>query len=240
MPVVVWIHGGAWEGGSKAASPAVPLASRGFVVASIGYRLSQAAPFPAQIQDVKAAIRWLRGHASDYRIDPDRIGVWGISAGGHLAALLGTSSGTEEFEVGDYLDQPSNVQAVADWCGPTDILRFKEHPSTVDRDRPGSMFERLFGGPVLEKKELVEKANPIAYVDPKDPPFLIMHGDKDPLVPQAQSELLATALKDANVPVDFEIVKGGKHVFVSQETLDAVFEFFEKTLKPAQPPKPAQ
>src|SRR5205085_165270 len=123
LPVVVWIHGGAWRAGSKDHCPAVPLTAKGFAVASINYRFSQHAVFPAQIEDCKAAIRWLRANADKYHLDPDHIGAWGASAGGHLVALLGTSGNKKELEgKGGNLEQSSKVQCVIDWFGPTDLL----------------------------------------------------------------------------------------------------------------------
>ncbi|MBC7771155.1 MAG: alpha/beta hydrolase, partial [Pyrinomonadaceae bacterium] len=125
LPVIIWIHGGGWESGTKDASPAARLVSFGYAAVSISYRFSQIAPYPAQIHDCKAAIRWVRAHAKEYNFDPDRIGVWGASAGGHLAALLGTSAGDQELEgeIGGHLDQSSAVQAVCDWFGPTDMIK---------------------------------------------------------------------------------------------------------------------
>ena len=123
LPLIVWIHGGAWWAGSKEDCPAVPLAAKGYAVASINYRFSQHAVFPAQIEDCKAAIRWLRANAAKYHLDADHIGVWGASAGGHLVALLGTTGGVKELEgKGGNLDQSSRVQCVVDWFGPTDFV----------------------------------------------------------------------------------------------------------------------
>ena len=130
LPLIIWVHGGGWQNGSKDGCP--PLrggyAGRGYAVASINYRLSQHAPFPAQIEDCKAATRWLRAHAREYNLDPNRFGVWGSSAGGHLVALLGTSGDVKAFEVGANLDQSSRVQAVCDYYGPTDFIAFVTTP----------------------------------------------------------------------------------------------------------------
>ncbi|OYW12849.1 MAG: hypothetical protein B7Z55_17880, partial [Planctomycetales bacterium 12-60-4] len=123
-PLVIWIHGGAWQNGSKENCPALGLTSQGFAVASINYRLSSHAPFPAQIQDCQAAVRWLRAHAGEYDLDPDKFGVWGSSAGGHLVALVGTTGDVDDFEpIGGHRDVSSQVQAVCDWYGPTDFLQ---------------------------------------------------------------------------------------------------------------------
>ena len=168
LPLIVWIHGGAWRAGSKNFTPAIPMAKQGYVVASIQYRLSQEAIFPAQIEDCKAAIRWLRAHADEYRIDPERIGVWGSSAGGHLVALLGTSGDVKELE-GKHgnLDQSSRVQAVCDFFGPTNFLKMDEDAipgGPIVHDAPNSPESQLVGGPIRENKDAVARANPITWV----------------------------------------------------------------------------
>ena len=124
VPLVVWIHGGAWSAGSKDRTPAISLLDQGFAVASVTYRFSQDAVFPAQIEDCKSAIRWLRKNAAQYNIDPEKIGVWGSSAGGHLVAMLGVSGDVKDWEKGENLDQSSRVQAVCDWFGPSNLLTF--------------------------------------------------------------------------------------------------------------------
>jgi acetyl esterase/lipase len=235
LPLIVWIHGGAWLGGDKAGGPAMPQIRRGYAVASINYRLSNEAIFPAQIYDCKAAIRWLRAHAKEYNIDPHRIGVWGSSAGGHLVALLGTSGDVKQIE-GDEgnLDQSSRVQAVCDWFGPTDFLQMAAHmlpDAKMPHDTADSPESKLVGGPIQQNKEKVAKANPITYVSKDDPPFLIMHGDKDPLVPHHQSEILTEALKKAGVEVTFKTVEGAGHGFGGPEVMKLVEEFFDKHLK---------
>jgi acetyl esterase/lipase len=238
LPVIVWIHGGAWLAGSKDNCPAVPFVARGYAVASINYRLSQHAKFPAQIEDCKAAIRWLRANADKYHLDADHIGVWGASAGGHLVALLGTSGGVKELEGKDCnLDQSSSVQAVCDWFGPTDFLKIAEQAmpgSRLDHNSPDAPEAKLIGGPVQENKEKAQRANPIKYVSKDDPPFLIMHGNRDDVVPPGQSELLAEALKKAGVPVELRIIDGAGHggpAFGSNENRKRIMEFFEKHLK---------
>jgi acetyl esterase/lipase len=231
LPVIVWVHGGAWLAGSKeGGGPSLSFVRRGYAVASINYRLSQHARFPAQIEDCKAAIRWLRANAKTYGLDPDHIGVWGASAGGHLVALLGTSGDVKELEGKDGpADQSSRVQAVVDWFGPTDVTKMGG-----SHDGPDSPEARLLGGPVQENKEKAERANPIAYVTKDDPPFLILHGDKDTTVPFSQSELLEEALRKAGLDVTFRPVKGAGHggrEFSSEENRKLVEEFFDKHLK---------
>jgi acetyl esterase/lipase len=233
-PLVVWIHGGAWQGGSKERPPALPLLRQGYAVASINYRLSQHAAFPAQLEDCKAAIRWLRAHAGEYGYDAERIGVWGASAGGHLVALLGTTSDVKTFDVGENLDQSSAVQAVVDFFGPTDFLQMNKQAgeeSRLDHDAPNSPESRLIGGPVLDNPDKAQRANPIAYISASDPPFLIMHGDEDHTVPIGQSELLDAALQKADVSSTFRRVPGAGHGFGGPEIARTVRTFFDRQLK---------
>ncbi len=214
-PLVIWIHGGGWQNGSKENCPALGLTSQGFAVASINYRLSGQAPFPAQIQDCQAAVRWLRAHAAEYGLDPDKFGVWGSSAGGHLVALVGTTGDVDGFEsVGGHREVSHKVQAVCDWFGPTDFLQMDRQAGGKGRfghNDANSPESKLIGGPITEHPDRVAKANPITYVSKADPPFLICHGDADNLVPLGQSELLEAALKQAQVPVTLYVVKGGGH-----------------------------
>jgi len=230
LPVVVWIHGGAWRSGSKDRCPAVPLVDRGFAVASISYRLTDEAIFPAQIHDCKAAIRWLRANAGRFSLDPSRIGAWGASAGGHLAALLGTSGDVKELEGGpDNLNYSSRVQAVCDYFGPTDFLRMNAEPGAMDHDAADSPESVLIGGPIQKNPEKAAKASPITYVSADDPPFLILHGDQDRTVLLNQSQLLHDALRKLGVRVRLGIVKGQGHGFTTSVDRTA-FEFFQQTL----------
>ena len=238
-PVIVWIHGGAWLAGNKDRNPAMRFTALGYLTACINYRLSQEAIWPAQIHDCKAAIRYLRAHAKKYNLDPDKIGVWGSSAGGHLVAMLGTSGGVKELEgEGGWGDQSSRVQAVVDYFGPTNFLKMCEYPSQMDHGAPDSPESLVIGGKVSEHPDRVRSIDPITYVTPDDPPFLIAHGDKDPLVPYNQSVLLYDALKKAEVDVEFITVKGGGHGGWNEKTqptnreiLDRVTVFFEEHLK---------
>jgi arylsulfatase A-like enzyme/dienelactone hydrolase len=231
LPLIVWVHGGAWLGGSKERPPALPFLKDGYAVASINYRLSQHATFPAQLEDCKAAIRWLRANAGKYGIDPDRIGVWGSSAGGHLVALLGCTGDVVDFDKGGNLDVSSRVQAVCDFFGPSDFLQMSKMPSDIDHDAPDSPEAKLIGGAVHENKDKAAQANPITYVSRDDPPFLILHGDQDRTVPINQSELLHDALRKAGVDSTFHVVKGAGHGFGGPEIQEMVRSFFAKHLK---------
>ena len=235
-PLIVWVHGGAWLEGSKESPPALRFLREGYAVASVNYRLSQHAIFSAQIQDCKAAIRWLRANANQFGYDTTHIGVWGGSAGGHLVALLGTSGDVPEFDtVGALTNVSSRVQCVVDFFGPTDLTAMaKQAPadSAIEHDALNSPESKLLGGPVQQRKELARTANPITYVATDDPSFLILHGDKDNLVPLGQSELLQAALKKAGVDSTCIVVKGAGHGFRNRPDLDPmVNEFFAKHLK---------
>jgi acetyl esterase/lipase len=239
LPVIVWVHGGAWMAGSKdGGSPALPFVGRGYAVACINYRLSQHAVFPAQIEDCKAAIRWLRANAKTYNLNPGRIGVWGASAGGHLVALLGTTGAVKELEgKGGNAEQSSRVQAVVDFFGPTDFLQMDAHAlpgARLKHDSPTSPESRLIGGAIQNNAEKVKRANPIGYVTKDASPFLIAHGEQDPLVPCHQSELLQEALKRAGVEVTLYKIPGAGHGgrgFDTDKMQAAIQAFFDKHLK---------
>lgn len=246
LPVIVWVHGGGWRNGSKnAGSRARPMLDRGYAVVDVGYRLSGEAIFPAQVEDCKAAVRWVRANAARYSLDPDRIGAWGSSAGGHLVAFLGTAGNVREFDTEANRKYSSRVQAVCDWFGPTDFLLMDKHSlegSRLIHDAPNSPESLLVGGPIQAEpyKSLAKKANPITYVTKDDPPFLIMHGDKDMSVPLHQSELLYDALKKVGVEVALRVVKGGGHGLrggeeSSEKLFEIVADFFDKHLKTQKP-----
>ncbi len=229
LPLLVFIHGGGWEAGSKNDAGAIyALINDGaFIGASINYRLTDKGIFPAQIHDCKAAIRWLRAHARDYGIDKDKIGVFGISAGGHLVSLLGTSGGVAEIEgtVGGNLDQSSRVNCVIDFCGPADFPTFPGKGSIIDSEKPGTAVTKLFGGPMSQHMDLARAASPVTYITKDDPPFLIIHGTKDPLVPYEQAVELNKSLHDAGVSATLLTGTGGGHVFFSAELVKDMRRF---------------
>lgn len=229
-PLLVWIHGGGWRGGTKNNPPGLALVAKGFAVASVEYRFSQHAIFPAQIEDCKAAIRWLRAHASEYGYDPQRIGAWGASAGGHLVALLAVTGQVKDFDVGAHLDQSSAIQCGVDWFGPSDFPAYDPALPTamVQRENPESVFAQLFGGVVSAKMELAKRASPVTWATKDAAPLLIMQGTNDPLVPLDQSQRLADKLKSVGANVTLDVLDGAGHggpQFSTVEKLLKIFEF---------------
>lgn len=190
-PVVMYVHGGAWQKGDKnegAGFRAIPaLRAAGFLVVSVNYRLAPQYQFPAQIEDVHCAVRSLRANASRFHLNPDKIGVWGGSAGGHLVALMGTAPDKSEWKVGEYLDQSSRVQAVVDMFGPADL--------SLEFDSSNFQTARVVFGAKDGSDPKLINASPVTYVDSTDAPFLILHGDQDNVVPLEQSQLLFKKLQ---------------------------------------------
>ncbi len=240
LPLVVFIHGGAWRGGSKegAVGRLAPWVATGeYAGAAINYRLTGEASWPAQIHDCKAAIRWLRAHAGEYGFDPERIGVMGSSAGGHLVAMLGTSGGIDELagELGEHLELESRVACVVDEYGPSELLMMGKFPSTMNHESPSSPESLLVGGPILEREEVARAASPITYVSADDPPFLIIHGTKDMTVPFDQSERLHKALVAAGVESIFiPVTDGGHGGFRSRELERRIRLFLDRHLRGEQ------
>lgn len=224
LPLIIWIHGGGWQSGSKEnLAPARALLSKGFAIVSVNYRLSGEAIFPAQIEDCQSAVRWLRKNARAYHLDPERFGVFGSSAGGHLVALMGTSG------KGD-----TSVQAVCDFFGPTDLIAMGRVPGYERHASPDSPESRLLGGPAADNPDKARAANPITFVSKVSPPFLIVHGDQDQVVPLDQSRLLHKALQAAGVESELKILPGAKHGgphFMAPEVQESVARFFTKHLK---------
>ncbi len=240
FPLIVWIHGGGWRGGDKRfGGEAFQLRALtdGFAVASLNYRLSGEASHPAQIHDVKTAIRWLRTNRKDFRLRTKRIGVWGSSAGGHLVSLLGTSGGVEILEGASLGSEgeSSRVQAVVDWYGPTDLNRAFDDLLAQGCPTGGAMGANstiglFLGASPQERPDLAAEASPITYVTPDDPPFLIQHGSKDCTVPVAQGQWLydrLEAVKGGNAAhLDIFDAGHGGAAFRSGENLQAIMEFF--------------
>jgi acetyl esterase/lipase len=238
LPLMIWIHGGAWMGGNQANPPVMFLVSKGFALASIQHRMSSDAKWPAQSYDCKAAVRFLRANAAKYNFDPDHFGIGGDSSGGHLAAFMGTSGDVKEIE-GDLGSNgvSSRIQAVVDWFGPTDFTAMAQQSGRggmIQHDDANSPESMLLGGAVQQNRDLAKTANPLTYIDKNDPPFLIMHGDNDTLVPLGQSIMLAKALIDAGVEVTMKTLAGAGHEdakFRNAENQRLIEEFLSRKLK---------
>ena len=238
-PLVVWIHGGGWSAGSKSGVPILALLSHGYCVASVEYRFSQVAIFPAQIQDCQAAIRWLRAHADEYHLDGDHFGVGGDSAGGHLSLLVGMTGGKNIFpKIGGNDAQSDRVQAVCDFYGPADfntVLDQFAHQQTPSgfRFNGGDPYSRLIGTPLGSDATKAEAVSPVHYVSADVPPVLILHGTRDPLVPFAQSEELLADLRQAKVDALLQHFPGAGHggrIFHSAAAQQLVQNFFDNHL----------
>ncbi len=195
-------------------------------------RLTHEGAHPTQIHDCKAALRWLRTHAKDYNIDPEKIAVFGISAGGHLVSLLGTSGGIAELEgsVGGNLEQSSRVTCVVNFCGPANFLTFAGKGSVIDPESASSAVGKLVGGKISQHKDTAKAASPITYISKDDPPFLHIHGTKDNLVPYAQPQEFDTALEAAGISSTLLTGEGGGHVFFSQDMLAKIRIFLNRHL----------
>lgn len=236
-PAVVWLHGGGWREGTKRNPRPVDLLADGIAVVSVQYRLSGVAPFPAQVLDAKDAVKFIRQRAADYGLDPNRLGVWGSSAGGHLAALLGTAGDEPWFDRRCQLrGGSSRVRAVLDECGPTDFVRhlalLRQRAPHADWDGPASIYFQYFGGSPEKRKRLLRRANLLRYVSADDPPFLIIHGERDGIVPLENSQWLDAALRRAGVPSTLLVQPGIGHDVRKALSLEAIRDFFRKNLLP--------
>jgi acetyl esterase/lipase len=246
FPVIVSIHGGAFMGCDKADLQVLPMLEglkRGYAVVAVNYRLSWEGKFPALVHDAKAAIRWIRANAQRYHLDPDRIAAWGGSAGGYLASMLGTSARVPELEdlsLGNP-EQPSHVQAVVAWFGPTDFLKMDEQLTESGlQPEPGtehsvanSPESLLLGEQITKIPDLVKAANPETYITPAAPPFFLQHGTRDDTVPVQQSINFASKLEQVlgKDRVKLELLEGAGHGDPQFETLDnvkKVLDFIDK------------
>ena len=236
LPVIAFIHGGGWRKGDKAtgARPLLRFARGGkYAGVSIAYRLSGEATWPAQMHDVKAAIRWIRAHADDYGLDPDRIAVWGRSAGGHLALMLGVTGDLPEFEgdLGPHVGESTAVSGVANWFGVTDMMAMVGQATAFDRAGPDAPEALLLGGVLPENADAARAASPVTHVSPGDPPVLTIHGTEDWTVPYDQAVRLHTALAEAGVISYFITVNGAGHGNFPREATDRTVDFFAKVLR---------
>ncbi|MDH5505651.1 MAG: alpha/beta hydrolase [Anaerolineae bacterium] len=233
-PVVILLHGGGWSSGDKAGgiaqSYAEPLQQAGFLVAAVNYRLSPEFIFPAHLEDAKCAVRYLRAHAADYNLDADHIGVLGFSAGGHLAALLGTTDRSAGFDdTGSYLSRSSRVQAVVDISGPTNLRLFCD---------PG-IVARVFGASSCNDRDTLFPTDPASYISADDPPFLIIHGSRDRAVAIEHSYALKESLDEGGVPATLLVVQNAGHSYTPlsepmepslEQVTQIIIQFFTDTL----------
>ena len=234
-PLLVWVHGGAWRAGSKSNMPLIQLVKNGFAVASVEYRLSPVAKFPAQIHDIKAAIRFLRGSASKYGFNAQKIGILGSSAGGHLVALMGVTNNHRELEgdLGEFDQESSNVDAIVDYYGPTNFMTILHQSTPHGLSVRVPALELLLGNRPEYQVVLAKLASPVFHVDAKDPPLLIIHGDQDPQVPINQSHELHGIYKKFKRDVTFEVIHGAAHggpEFYDTERMMLVESFLRKHL----------
>lgn len=231
-PALVFIHGGGWAAGSRAqyGGAIVEAARHGYVAATIDYRFAPAFRFPAQVEDAQCAVRYLRAHAAGLRLDPQRVGAVGDSAGGHLALLLGLMDPADGLAgSGGNPDQPGKVQVVVNFYGPTDFT----HPGALSGAAARVLVDFL--GTIDPTQAIARRASPIAYIDAKDAPVLTLHGEADSLVPAAQGRLLHEALRAAKVEEHLEIIPGAGHGFsgaAGEHAWALAREFLDRHLKP--------
>lgn len=238
-PVIIYLHSGAWISGDRTGGPALRQATRGYAVASIDYRLAPQHIWPAQVEDAKAAVRWLRANAARFQLDANRIGVFGASAGGHIGSILGTSGGVAALEGLDHGNAQfsSRVKVVVDFYGPSDLLKIEEQKLPcipLDGNSPFMPPSLLMGCPIQQCREKTATANPITYITPDDPPFLIVQGMLDCLVPYKQSVILHDALDAAGLDSRLILVPNGEHggrAFDEARYKEAVDQFLDTKLR---------
>ena len=236
-PLLIWVHGGAWRSGSKERVLTTAFVEQGYAMARVDFRLSGDAMFPAQIHDIKAAIRFLRGNATSLGYDASRIGILGTSSGGHLVALVGTTNGHDNLEgtVGDYLDQSSDVQAVVSYFGASNLTTILKQSTPHGLSVRVPALDLLLGGQPEEKESLARLASPVFHVDATDRPMLLLHGDQDPQMPINQSHELHNAYKERTLQVQFEVVHGAAHggeQFSDERRTELVKAFLDNQLRP--------
>ncbi|MFP4105073.1 MAG: alpha/beta hydrolase fold domain-containing protein [Phycisphaerae bacterium] len=234
LPAILWICGGGWIGMNRAGAEKLAcwMLDRGYVIVSADYRLSDEAIHPAQIADVQAAIRWMRAHAEEFEIDPERIGIWGDSAGGHLAALAATAGDDRTFEPdGPYPEQSQALQAACPIYPPVDLTDWPEGIESI-REVTG-----LLGGTPADRPDVATDASPVTYISSRTPPHLLIHGDQDKIVPIEQSERMLRALQEAGVEAELIRLPGVGHcseaVYTEPDVRAAIIRFFDRHLKRA-------
>lgn len=248
LPAVIYVTGGGFINANKDnfAQQRMEIAEAGYVVASIEYRVAPTAIFPEPLEDLKTAIRYLKANAEKFNINPDEIALMGSSAGGYLVAMAGTSNDTRQFDKGEHLDQTSNVQAVIDLFGLSDLTKvgdgLSEQIQQLHKSPAATESLWVNGSPVFtgvdatihNVPEKAMKANPIHYIDENTPPFLLMHGDKDTVVSPKQTEILHKALVEKGIESTRYVVKNAKHggqYWTQPEVVQTIIEFLDKHLK---------
>ena len=235
-PLIVYVHGGAWRAGSKSDVPIAPLLEKGFAIASVDYRLSTQAVFPAQIHDIKAALRFLRAKAAEFRLNTEKIAIVGSSAGGHLAALVGVTNGHKMLEgrIGDHLDQSSRVDAIVSLYGASNLQSILAQSTEFGLTVRIPALKLLLGDVPEKKPDLAELASPVAHLDKSDPPLLLIHGDADPQMPYEQSREFTTAYEALKLQVKFVTLPGSRHggeEFYDDERSSLVAAFLNEALR---------
>jgi acetyl esterase/lipase len=240
-PLIVYVHGGAWRGGSKKEMPLTDLVDYGCPVATVDYRLSTVARFPAQIHDIKAAVRYLRGNSQKFGVDAKQIVVSGSSAGGHLAALVGVTNGHRELEgdLGNFRDQSSSVQGIVSFFGASDLTTILKQSTPHGLSVREPALDLLLGAQPDKVPDLARLASPVFHVDKGDPPLLLFHGDQDPQMPINQSHQLQGAYEKAGIgaKVQFKVLHnaahGGKEFYAPEQM--AIFKAFVQDLELTNP-----
>jgi acetyl esterase/lipase len=235
-PLLVWIHGGAWERFDKSSMPLGALVDRGFAIASLDFSPASKAPFPGQVHEIKAGIRFLRAEAKRYGYDAGRIAIGGASSGAHLAAVVGTSNGHRELEgtIGDHRGQSSDVHAIVSYFAATNLTTILDQSTPFGLNVREPALVRLLGAPPKDAEALARLASPVFQVDAGDPPLLLLHGDQDPQMPINQSHELEGAYERLGLEVDFIVVHGAAHggdAFYAKENLDRVERFLGAALR---------
>jgi acetyl esterase/lipase len=235
-PLIVWVHGGAWENGNKSAMPMAPIVERGFAIASLDFSPASKAPFPGQFHEIKAAVRYLRAQASRYGYDARRIGIAGASSGAHLAAVVGTSNGHAELEgaLGDHRGVSSEVHAILSYFAATNLTTILTQSTPFGLRIREPALTRLLGAAPKDNEGLARLASPVYQVDAGDPPLLLLHGDQDPQMPINQSHELEGAYERLGLEADFIVVHGAAHggdAFYSAQNVERATAFLNATLR---------
>ena len=235
-PLLVWLHGGHWEAGSKDRMPLGALVERGYAIASVDFRPASLAPFPGQVHEIKAALRYLRARAAHYGYDATRIGLLGVSSGGHLAALVGTTNGFTELEggLGEHPGVSSEVHAIVSYFGASDLLTILAQSTPYGLGIREPALKTLLGALPNENEALARLASPVFQVDAHDPPLLLLHGDQDPQMPINQSHELEGAYERAGLDAKLVVVHGAGHgggAFYDAEHINLVAAFLDEHLR---------